>query len=526
MSETDGLFPTLYRGDARNSTSVSSQSRSFRIQARGVLGRRLPTAQGQRRAPSMQGSRTIERKTTEPVLPKRPLTSQSKMSRPQRKFDPVQLSAVTKEIVMDPIHLPNSLNELQRAKTELEALRKYYSRAGKFEEAQDTQRAFCSVVSKIRLMESRSSKKQAQREKYAEVKAVVGHIMRDWDKNYDEFVETSENQMRAIIEAHRQELEAFDETAPAKLSPKYKRISPSLREMRGREKALTASRRYSAAKRLKRHNDEEEKRQEKVQFNKMQDDWLARRRKLIMRQEEQLRVFVDHAEATRMRMLQNRHTLVDGHIRRMNLISVNLGKDAGDLENVKLSEERERVVSEIESAYPVPRMRGPAFTSVRQQQQSESSMDKKSLTATETSISTFEESSASYYSTDHESSGESSSEEEYYSSEEEDESESKEESSDAKEKENPDENGESSKEEEESSEEKEENADGKEKEKAESSKEEEENSDGKEKESSEEKEKSLGVKQDVPESKEHNWEAKVVDSEVTIEQRPDEVVFE
>ena len=297
------------------------------------------------------------------------MTSQSQLPRGRRKFDPVKLSAVTKEIIMDPLQLPNDLKELNKAKLELHALQKHYIRAGKYSEAQDTQRILRSVESKIRLKEARSGEKQAQRERYAEVRVVVDKILDDWNKNYDEFIAATENQMRAIVEMQRQELDAFDGTAPERLSPQYKRISPTLLELRGREKALAATKRYSAALRLKKKNDAEQERLEREQFTKMQEDWLARRRKIIARQEEQLRIFVDHAESTRTRMLNNRKTLIDGHVKRMNMISAKLGEDAAALDNMELSEERQRVVSELESAYPVPLVRGPAFTAVRQQKQ-------------------------------------------------------------------------------------------------------------------------------------------------------------
>jgi hypothetical protein len=99
-------------------------------------------------------------------------------------------------------------------------------------------------------------------------------------------------------------------------------------------------------------------------FEKMQSDFLKRRERLHAKHDEQLRVFVDHAESGRRRLIKNRNHLIEGHIKRLSLIDQEFANP--DELNGELSEERRQVLEEVEAAYPIPRMRSASFTTVRQ----------------------------------------------------------------------------------------------------------------------------------------------------------------
>ena len=234
------------------------------------------------------------------------------------------------------------------------------------EEAQQLQKMIRSVELKLQVVESRAGEKQAQKEKYAEVKAVLGKILDEWNASFDQFVEATEGEIKALQEQQRKDLEAFDATCPEELTSHYRRVSPDLLIMRNKEKALAANKRFLEAQRLKEKNDAEEGRQEQAQFSKMHQDWVSKRKKFIAKQDEQMKVFLDHAESTRVRMLRNRDQTIVGYVKRLNLIDEKLGDEVPDLDSVELSDERRRVIDEIEAAYPVPRIRGAVFTSVRQ----------------------------------------------------------------------------------------------------------------------------------------------------------------
>ena len=356
MTDSDELFPTIYKGAIEGSSKrpddpqPPKRGTCFREQGIRVIEQKIPTAGAQARKLSQKETST---------------TSQPKQ-KPRRRFDPVRLSAVTREFINDPVHLPTEKSQLLLVRKQLLALQDEYLEAKKYSEAQQLQKMIRSVELKLQVVESRAGEKQAQKEKYAEVKAVLGKILDEWNASFDQFVETTEGEIKALQEQQRKDLEAFDATCPEELTSHYRRVSPDLLIMRNKEKALAANRRFLEAQKLKQKNDAEEGRQEQVQFTKMHQDWVSKRKKFIAKQDEQMKVFLDHAESTRVRMLRNRDQTIVGYVKRLNLIDEKLGDEVPDLDSVELSDERRRVIDEIEAAYPVPRIRGAVFTSVRQ----------------------------------------------------------------------------------------------------------------------------------------------------------------
>lgn len=354
MADPDELFPTIYKNAIDGSRRVEEPAPAkrptcFRDQGVRVLEQKLPTAG------------VPQRKIGE-----RSASCQPKQMKPRRKFDPVRLSAVTREFINDPVHLPAEKGQLLTVRKQLLALQEEYLESQKYSEAQQIQKMIRSVELKMQVVEARAGEKQAQKEKYVEVKAVLGTILDQWNAEFDNFVQTTEGEVKALREQQRKDLEAFDATCPEELTSHYRRVSPDLLVMRNKEKALAANRRFLAAQRLKEKNDAEEGRQEQVQMNKMYQDWLAKRKNFIRKQDEQMKVLIDHAESTRVRMLRNRDQTIVGYVKRLNLIDEKLGDEVADVENVELSEERKRVIDEIEAAYPVPRIRAASFAAVRQ----------------------------------------------------------------------------------------------------------------------------------------------------------------
>jgi hypothetical protein len=233
-----------------------------------------------------------------------------------------------------------------------------------YQDSGKIQRLLRAIERKLTLVGARQQDRDAQKSRFAETKALLSRILDDWNSQFDEFMATTEAELHHLQEQQANELAAFDAQVPEELTPQYRKRSSCLIELREKERALAMNQRFVAAQRLKERNDAAEEREGRAQFEKMQSDFLKRRERLVIKHDEQLRVFVDHAESGRRRLIKNRNQLIQGHIKRLSLIDQEFANP--DELKGEVSEERKQVIEEVEAAYPIPRMRGASFTTVRQ----------------------------------------------------------------------------------------------------------------------------------------------------------------
>jgi hypothetical protein len=274
----------------------------------------------------------------------------------------MRLTALAREVLADPLRLPTEADELISVKTQLTALRAQNVLFEKYAEAQDVQRLLCSIDQKLKIVAVREQKKEVQKGRFAEIQAVLGKILADWNAEFDAFLAATETEIRALDDQQNAELGAFDNSLPHELTPQFRKRSQALMEGRDKERALVVNERFAAAQKLKMSNDRAESREAENQFARMQADFERRRERLIARQDDQMKSLVDHAESRRKTLILNRNRLIHGYVRRMNLIDSQLTDSD---EPVNLSDERRRMVEDVEAAYPIPLMR-PVFAAVKQ----------------------------------------------------------------------------------------------------------------------------------------------------------------
>ncbi|OHT16958.1 hypothetical protein TRFO_41440 [Tritrichomonas foetus] len=220
--------------------------------------------------------------------------------------------------------------------------------------------------------------------------------MTQWNEKFDDFLETTETEYSSLISKHEQELNEFDQNAPEELTPQYRKRSVALLELRNKELALAKDKQFAAAQTLKNKNDQIENKEALRQFEKMQNDFLKKRERLISKQEEQIRVFMSHADSVRSNLLQSRANMLEGYLKRMNKLNneienmvENKKLKYDDIDTIILPIDRVMKIEETETdSAPIPTLRQETFTSIRQQirrkQQLREEKAKKALTQKQT----------------------------------------------------------------------------------------------------------------------------------------------
>ena len=293
-----------------------------------------------------------------------------------RSNQKVKISQRTYEAIHNPNSLPFNIDELKKIIYQLLILQQRHIDSSEYPEAQHIQRVIRIAENKLKNEENRKSNEtdvQNTLVKRQELQAIVDKFVEDWNKHYDFFVSTTKKEANTLRKQHQEEIELFDSSEPQDLLPKYRKPSTALIGMRQKERALALNHQFLAAEKIKNKADIVEGEETKHQFKVQQSDFLKKRDQLLAKQNEQLRVFVTHAEATRFKMIQQRDTLLSGYLKRLEKIDNEIKnmKDIGkltdyDMTNAQMSENREKKVTEEEYSYPIPRIRpGTSFLNAR-----------------------------------------------------------------------------------------------------------------------------------------------------------------
>lgn len=366
---------------ARPQSKLSSNTKQ---QKAPLAPRRTATALDQRKKTRNYSPQSSARNPASPQNSKAP--SQASHQSPSlyttaqpssvRSNQKVKISQRTYEAISNPNALPYNPDELKKIIYQLEILQQRHIDSSEYPEAQHLQRIIRIATNKLKNEENRRTREtdiQNTLVKRQELKAIVDKFVDDWNQHYDFFMSTTKKELNNIRKQHQEELESFDSTEPQDLLPKYRKPSTALIGMRKKERALALNRQFLAAEKIKNKADLVEEEETKNQFKIQQSDFLKRRDQLLSKQNEQLRVFITHAEATRFKMIQQRDTLLSGYLKRMEKIDNEVKNmcDTGkltenDISNAQLPEFREKKVTDEEYSYPIPRIRpGTSFLNAR-----------------------------------------------------------------------------------------------------------------------------------------------------------------
>lgn len=308
--------------------------------------------------------------------PRRNKQANYKTPRTRNNYQNVDnLSSATLEYLNNPVAIPKEPGELQKVVQELENLRSFHVQSQNYPEAEGIQKLIQSAKKKIKYIASNPPEVESSVIKHKELQQVVQRILTQWNEQYDEFVQTTETEYAELIAKHEKELNDFDANSPEELTPQYRKRSVALLESRNKEHILANNHQFEAAKQLRAKNDEIESKEAMRQYERMQNDYLKRREKLISQQEEQVRVFLSHADSARTKMLQTRANLLQGYLKRMEKLNTEIAElcetqkiDPDTLVDINLPIDRVVKIENIElEGSPIPTMRQGTFTSIRQQ---------------------------------------------------------------------------------------------------------------------------------------------------------------
>ena len=299
-----------------------------------------------------------------------PKSAKGRINTPNSKLNPM-----TREVLMNPLSMPKEYNELQIVLKDLEKLQQFHIESQNYPEAEGIQKLIQSTKKRMKFASSKPPEVENTVLKHKELQQIVQKILTQWNEQFDEFLSTTESEYENLVAKHEKELKEFDAHAPEELTPQYRKRSAALIELRNKEKILANVKQYEAAESLRVKNDKTENNEALQQYDRMQKDYLKKRERLIARQEEQVRVFLSHAESERSNLLQSRANLLEGYLKRMNKLNTEIDVlckeqkiSLDDLDMINLPIDRVIKIEKIESeGVPIPTLRQGTFTSIRQQ---------------------------------------------------------------------------------------------------------------------------------------------------------------
>lgn len=289
----------------------------------------------------------------------------------------------------DPSTIPNDIEILRVIAADLRSQRDHISDTGDYKEAYKYQKTLQIVETKLTELQTHEGELNNLHNlmaRHQEMEMIVTALQQDWDKNFEAFLKTTEQDQAEMQARHEKELEDYDQTVPTEIAMKFRKRSPRILALRVREARLALGRQYAAANKLKEITDMEEEKEAESAMDKTYQEWISKRERLIKAQEREKEAFLSHAESTRKNMVLARDKRISGYLKRMS----NLNKDIGwqcALKNVKdedldgeLDQEwAEHVVSEqMKETIPASRS-GAVFTAQRQKRHKGSPRGKKQM---------------------------------------------------------------------------------------------------------------------------------------------------
>ncbi|OHT16788.1 hypothetical protein TRFO_41543 [Tritrichomonas foetus] len=308
----------------------------------------------------------------------------------RRKIEKPELCEMTQDFIEDPeANMPDDLEDCRIIKNDLKKERQYLIDEQQYPEALKFHQDLVLIDAKIWELDHESDKTATLRHsmtKHQEIEQVVAAYLSEWDKNYEEFLETTQTELEQIEEGNRQELELFDQNIPTGLSIEFRKPSMRLLNLRSAEKRLAYSNQLSFALQLKQRANLIEQQEAERQYLKQVKIIKERRARLVNSHKQKVKHFLDHVNSMRIVMIQSRNKAVGGYMKRLNFldnqiedISNDLNVDVSAVCHSSLDEERAEFVKQEELTSPIPHFQpGKAFSASRRKAKENSERTQRS----------------------------------------------------------------------------------------------------------------------------------------------------
>ena len=278
----------------------------------------------------------------------------------------------TKFILAHPTQLPQTIQQIDIVEKQLKALFEKHAASNEFEEAGHVQRILNSLSQKKRALQANELPVIKDENKKQELILLVDNYIENWNKSLENFMDATDKQAALLFDTHQREIEEFDDNVPKKLTVQFKKPSSELLDMRRTEQKCALQHRYNKAIKLKNEADQLELKEGQNQMKKMKAYYFNKRQNLRQKQDDQMKIFFEHAEATRTKMIAMRDKMIDGYMNRMKLIDENIDNycqqtsmKKEDIPEQFISKERMKRVKKAEK-FPIPQCRpGTSFTNAR-----------------------------------------------------------------------------------------------------------------------------------------------------------------
>ena len=303
----------------------------------------------------------------------------------RRKTAKPELCELTEDFIEDPeANMPDDIEDCRIIKRDLKKQRQHLVDEQQYPEAYKVHQNLMLIDAKIWELDHQENQMSTLRHsvtKHQEIELVVASYLKEWDKHYEEFLQTTQAELDQIEEENRQELEMFDQNIPTGLSIEFRKPSPKVLNLRSAEKRLAYTNQLGYALQLKQRARLIEQQEAERQYQKQMKIIKARRARLINSHKEKIKNFLAHANSMRLVMVTNRNKTVSGYLKRLNFLDSEIGEisqkikmEPEDVCNSRLDEERAEFVKQEELASPIPHFQpGVAYTSIRKKNQEEKS---------------------------------------------------------------------------------------------------------------------------------------------------------
>lgn len=306
----------------------------------------------------------------------------------RRKTPQPELSEITEDFMEDQEEfMPDNIEDCRLIKSDLKKLRLYQVGQNDYDEALNTHKLLQKIDEKIFELDQFDDKSGQIRHsmtKHQEIEQVVASYLEEWDKAYEEFLKTTQNEIKNIEDAQSRELEEFDNNIPKGLSIEFRKASPRLLNLRSAEKRLAYSNQIEFAMQIHQRANRIEQQEADNQYRKQSQIIEARRERLIKKHEESMKHFLEHVNSMRIVMIQSRNKTVGGYLKRLNYIdkeinafSEQYGINPEDVCPSRLDEQRAEFVIQEEMNNPISSFRaGKSFVTSRRDPQNDDSYSK------------------------------------------------------------------------------------------------------------------------------------------------------
>lgn len=326
----------------------------------------------------------IPKKTT---TPRPPTKSQPRFAPYTPKFShrarpKPKLSEDAQQIIDDPDDITSDTVVLRYVRPQIMKLINFYSDSGDYVNALKITQILSKVDEKLRIEEARGANLDYVRillTKHQELQSIVSHFLDDWNDKFDQFLKATENEVESIREELQLKLEEYDSNQPQEIDMKLFKRSPRLLSLRDKEARFALAKDYKKAIQTQKLAEKCEQQEAQEAFERTYAQYMDNRQKLITQYKKKIDNYLSHAESVRQAMIANRDRTIQGYLKRMNALDVQIDneceanhcKDEDALDH-PISDDRVEFVVEEATKSPIPHFRaGMAFLRIREKPKTE-----------------------------------------------------------------------------------------------------------------------------------------------------------